>query len=60
MNSVHFKFESNQESLRHFVDILKRVHEAGIKQTKTLLIQRADYMCDGQRSDEFKLKQVRI
>uniref|UniRef100_A0A914RBF7 Glutathione synthetase n=1 Tax=Parascaris equorum TaxID=6256 RepID=A0A914RBF7_PAREQ len=55
-----FLFESNQESLRHFVDILRRVHEAGIKQPKTLLIQRADYMCHGQRSDEFKLKQVEV
>uniref|UniRef100_A0A915AN01 Glutathione synthetase n=1 Tax=Parascaris univalens TaxID=6257 RepID=A0A915AN01_PARUN len=56
----HAEVVKTDDFTRHFVDILRRVHEAGIKQPKTLLIQRADYMCHGQRSDEFKLKQVEV
>ncbi|KAI1711567.1 eukaryotic glutathione synthase, ATP binding domain-containing protein [Ditylenchus destructor] len=45
---------------RHLVDILERVWKEGITQTKTLLIQRADYMCDVGNSAEGELKQVEV
>ncbi|KAI1709421.1 eukaryotic glutathione synthase, ATP binding domain-containing protein [Ditylenchus destructor] len=45
---------------RHLVDILETVWKEGITQTKTLLIQRADYMCDVGNSAEGELKQVEV
>lgn len=38
-------------------DILKEVRREGIKQTKTLLTQRADYMCHSTKK-EMVLRQV--
>ncbi|KHN87278.1 Glutathione synthetase [Toxocara canis] len=56
----HADVVKTDDFTRHFVEILKRVHEAGVKQRKTLLIQRADYMCDDRGDGEFRLRQVEV
>uniref|UniRef100_A0A183BS86 Glutathione synthetase n=1 Tax=Globodera pallida TaxID=36090 RepID=A0A183BS86_GLOPA len=54
---------------RNMMDILVDVHREGVKQTITLLTQRADYMChvastdvgdEAERQQKFELKQIEV
>ncbi|VDK44604.1 unnamed protein product [Anisakis simplex] len=60
--NAHAEVIKTDDFTRHFVEILKHIHKVGLKQTKTLLIQRADYMCDEQvvGSNDFRLRQVEV
>lgn len=59
---AHSEVVKTDQFTRHLVNILKAVHDEGIRQTKTLLIQRADYMChdEGNEESKYKLKQVEV
>ncbi|KAL3088430.1 hypothetical protein niasHS_009881 [Heterodera schachtii] len=54
------------EQIRMHLQILKKTHEEGIKQTKSIMLARSDYMChestnnDGTSKDEakYELKQI--
>ncbi|KAL3113305.1 hypothetical protein niasHT_018920 [Heterodera trifolii] len=53
------------ENVRRMLNILKQVHDEGIKQTKTVVLARSDYMChvitDKETNEQkYELKQIEM
>lgn len=56
---AHKEVVKTDDFIRHMVNILKILREEGIQQTKTLLTQRADYMCH-TNDEEIVLRQIEV
>ena len=55
---AHKEVVKTDEFIRKMIEIYKEVWEYKNFQKKTLILQRADYMCDVSRDPEGELKQV--
>ena len=55
---AHKEVIKTDEFVRKMIEIFKEVWESGSFQKKTLILQRADYMCDVSKNPEGELKQV--
>uniref|UniRef100_A0A915Q4C9 Glutathione synthetase n=1 Tax=Setaria digitata TaxID=48799 RepID=A0A915Q4C9_9BILA len=56
----HVEVMKTDDFTRHFVEILKAVHNSDFCQKKTLLIQRNDYMCNVDSCGHYSLKQIEV
>lgn len=55
---AHKEVIKTDEFVRKMIEIYKEVWEYKNFQKKTLILQRADYMCDVSKNSEGELKQV--
>ncbi|MCP9261449.1 Glutathione synthetase [Dirofilaria immitis] len=56
----HIEVVKTDNFTRHFVEILNAVRTSNFCQTKTLLIQRNDYMCQEDNYGNHSLKQIEV
>lgn len=54
----HLEVIKTDNFTKALLNILQTVHQEGIRQKRTLLTQRADYMCHVESKNNFQLKQV--
>ena len=56
---AHKEVIKTDEFIRKMVEIYEEIWKTGIPQSKVLITQRADYMCNVAKNPEGELKQVR-
>ena len=56
----HKEVIKTDEFIRKMVEIYEEVWKSGVPQSKILVTQRADYMCNVARNPEGELRQVRL
>ncbi|KAE9552452.1 hypothetical protein FO519_004337 [Halicephalobus sp. NKZ332] len=57
---AHKEVIKTDEFIRKMVEIYEEVWKSGIPQSKTLIIQRSDYMCNITNNPEGELKQIEV
>uniref|UniRef100_A0AC34QMD2 Glutathione synthetase n=1 Tax=Panagrolaimus sp. JU765 TaxID=591449 RepID=A0AC34QMD2_9BILA len=57
---AHKEVIKTDEFIRKMVEIYEKVWASGVPQTKTLITQRADYMCNVAKNPEGELKQIEV